>query len=342
MDRSPVDVWDGFLAALDTLGLRHSLEAASRVAGGPDFTGSIESVRVVVELKAVPGVADVLALERSGDGGAYKVLVARRVSAAVRHALSEAGMGYFDGRGHVRLWRPPLLVDTDVPGIVQQSGDRLLRLHVPSLLDVALAVLDGLAADGVRATAKLLNRSPGTVSKQLTALRAEHLVGDHREPTVPDLFDAVGEVWRPVRVPLAALPSPGHGPVNERMQLGLDDPSTPGWVLADVAAAAAWGAPVVLSGDAPRDFYVPDARTLRQARTLLGDAEFGRHACTVAVAPSPFVCRRRYDRSETLDEPFFAPSPVVAALDLAGDPGRGRETLELWSRSLGPEVRRVW
>lgn len=342
MDRSPVDAWDGFLETLLTLGLRHTLEAPSREGGGPDFTGSIEGVPVVVELKAVPGVADVLALERVGDGGAYKVLVARRVSAAVRHALSEAGMGYFDGRGHVRLWRHPLLVDTDVPAILQQPGARRLQLHVPSLLDVALAVLDGLAAEGVRATARLLNRSPGTVSKQLTALRAEHLVGDRAEPTVPDLFDAVAEVWGSVRVPLAALPSPGRGPVNERMQLGLDDPTAPGWVLADLAAAAAWGAPVVLSGDAPRDFYVPDARTLRQARTMLGDAEFGRHACTVAVAPSPFVCRRRYDRSETVNEPFFAPSPVVAALDLARDPGRGRETLELWSRSLSPEVHRVW
>jgi hypothetical protein len=81
---------------------------------------------------------------------------------------------------------------------------------------------------------------------------------------------------------------------------------------------------------------------LRQARTLLGDAEFGRHACTVAVAPAPYVCRVRHDRSDVFDSPWFAPSPVVAALDLATDPARGRETLELWSRKLAPEVRRVW
>ena len=99
---------------------------------------------------------------------------------------------------------------------------------------------------------------------------------------------------------------------------------------------------MVLSGDAPPDFYVPDVRVLRQARTLLGDATYGRHACTVAVAPAQYVCRRRYDRATYSTSPFFAPSPMVAALDLASDPARGREVLELWSRKLPPELHRVW
>jgi hypothetical protein len=334
---------EAFLAALAAVGLHASIRADAMSAVGWDATGSIEGVPVVVELKPVPAVADVLAIDRAESHGAYKVLVARRVSAAVREALTERDIGYFDARGRLRLWRRPLLIDTDVPAVNGLSAERRpLRLDVPSLLDVALAVLESSAAGGVRAMAKLVGRAPGTVSKQLAALRAAFLVGDDAEPMVPDLFDAVVDVWRPVRVPLAALPREGAGPVNERLQLGWDDPTGPGWVLADLLAAAAWGVPVVLAGDAPRDFYVPDARVLRQARTLLGDAEFGRHACTVAVAPAPFVCRRRYDRTETFNEPFFAPSPVIAALDLASDPGRGRETLDLWSRNLPPEVRRVW
>lgn len=98
----------------------------------------------------------------------------------------------------------------------------------------------------------------------------------------------------------------------------------------------------MLSGDAAPDFYVPDMGTLRLARTLLGDAEFGGHACTVAVAPAPFVCQHRYDRTHVFNNAFLAPSPVVAALDLAVDPARGRETLKVWSRNLPKEVRRVW
>lgn len=93
------------------------------------------------------------------------------------------------------------------------------------------------------------------------------------------LFNSVVDVLHPVRAPLADLPRAGGGATNDRLQLGFDDPDGPGWVLAGAFAAAAWGAPVVLSGDAPPDFYVPDTRTLRLARTLLGDAQFGSHAC---------------------------------------------------------------
>src|SRR5262249_47845546 len=161
-------------------------------------------------------------------------------------------------------------------------------------------------------------------------------------PMVPDLFEAVADVWHPVRVPLADRPREGAGRVNERLQLGFDDREGSGWVLADAAAAAGWGAPVVLSSGAPPDFYVPDRSVGAQARGLLGAAAYGRHACTVAAAPAPYVCRRRYDRSNTINSEFLLPSSVVAALDLAIDPARGRETLELWSRDLDPEIRRVW
>lgn len=210
------------------------------------------------------------------------------------------------------------------------------------MLDVALAALDGVAATGVRAAAARMERSPGTVSRHLAALRNSYLVSEQAEPTAPDLFEAVLDVWRPQRLPLADLPRPGAGPVNQRLQLGFEDPSGPGWTLAASSAVAAWGAPVALSGDAPPDFYVPDQSTLRHARMLLGEADFGRHACTVAVAPAPFVCRNRYDRSGVHNDPFLAPSAVVAALDLAADPARGRETLDLWSCGLLPEVHRVW
>lgn len=338
------EVWASFTSALDGLGLQASFQAEPSGATRWDAVGSIEGVPVVVELKAVPGVGDVLQLERVADApSAYRVLASRRVSAAVREALTVRDMGYFDARGHLRLWRRPLLVNTDVPALTSLAISRSpLRFDTASMLDVVLSVLDGSVARGVRATAELLGRSPGTVSKHLATLRSAHLVDEQGDPTVPDLFEAVVEVWHPVRSPLSDLPRPGAGPVNKRLQLGLDDVSQPGWVLADSFAAAAWGAPVVLSGDAPPDFYVPDVRVLRQARTLLGDADYGRHACTVAVAPAPYVCRRRYDRGDVFDNPFFAPSPVVAALDFASDPARGREMLELWSRDLPPGLRRVW
>jgi len=349
MDQSLIEVWEAFESALSSLGLDASFQFVSPGDVRWDAVGSIEGVPVVVKMKTVPLVGDVMAFDQVDTHGAYKILVGRRISATAREALSERDMGFFDGRGHVRLWRHPFLVDTQVPALLQvASGGRRLRFETASLLDVALAVLDGFAVGdestnrGVRATATMLGRSPGTVSKQLAVLRAAYLADDRSQPTVPDLFEAVVEAWHPVRVPLADLPQLGKGPINQRLQIGLDDPNTPGWVLADSFAAAAWGAPVVLSENVPPDFYVPDFRTLRYARTLFGDANFGRHACTVAVAPAPFVCRRRYDRSTVFNNPFRAPSPVVAALDLASDPARGREILQMWSRDLPSGVRRVW
>ncbi len=344
MDRSLADIWGAFVSAIDALGVDASFRMEEAGDLQWDAAGSIDGVPVVVELKAAPSVGDVFRLDHVATPlDAYRVLVARRVSAQVRQALADRDMGYFDGRGHLRLWRPPLRIDTDV-AVLGEVARRpaQLRLDVPSTLDVALAVLDGCAARGVRATARVLGRSPGTVSKQLGALRTAYLADEDGKPTVPDLFEAVVEVWQSERMPLADLPRPGGGAVNDRLQLGFDDVEGPGWVLSDSFAAAAWGAPVVLAGDAPPDFYVPDRRVLQQARTLLGDAPFGQHACTVALPPSPFVCRRRFDRSGVLNDSFLAPSPVVAALDLARDPARGREILELWTQSLPSEVRRVW
>ena len=345
MDRSLVEVWEGFLSTLEGVGLAASFPTAPESASGWDVVGLIEGVGVAVIVKSVPSTADISALVRRPVLGSYVVLVARRLSATMRADLAQHGIGFFDARGYLRLWRRPLLVDITMSPLESSDvgGSALLRLDTPSLLDVALGVLDGtIAAGGVRAAAAVLGRSPGTVSKLLAALRSGHLANADSEPTVPDLFDSVADVWHPIRVPLADLPRAGGGATNNRLQLGFDDLGGPGWVLADAFAAAAWGAPVVLSGDAPPDFYVPDPRTLRLARTLLGDAQFGRHACTVAVAPAPFVCRHRYDRTHVFNNPFMAPSPVVAALDLAVDPGRGRETLERWSVDLPQEVRRVW
>lgn len=337
------DLWEAFVTTLEALRLETSFRDDESHPAAADATGSIEGVPVVTAVRSAPSLGDVLAFEHAERGDAYKVLVARRLSAAVRAALVERDMGYFDGQGHLHLRRRPLLIDTEVdPVSPDLDAGRRLRFEVPSLLDVSLAVLDGVARLGVRQAAALVGRAPGTVSKQLAALRAAHLVGDRGDPTVPDLFDAVAQVWRPIRLPLARMPSPVQGAINDRLHLGLQAAHGSGWVLSDAYAAAAWGAPVVLAGDAPPDFYVPDAQVLRLARTLLGDADHGRHACTVAVAPAASVCRRRYDRSQISGDAFFAPSPVVAALDLAADPGRGRETLELWSRDLPEDVSRVW
>lgn len=341
MAQRTTETWERFVEALAALDVDTALTAPAGTSGW-DAVGTIEGVDVVIEVRSNPTLGDVLALAERDSAGAHKVLVADQLWEPVRSALRARDISFFDGRGHLRLWHRPLRIDSPVPTDVADSQSSRWRLDSPSALDVALAVLDGTAARGVRATAGALDRSPGTVSKRLADLRAGFLADEDGRPVVPALFEAVVAVWRPTRVPLADLPRPGAGPVNERLAVNLDDPGGPGWVLADVRAAAAWGAPIVVSGSTPPDFYVPDTGAAARARALLGDAEFGHRACTVAVAPCPSVCRRRFDRADVVDEPFLVPSPIIAALDLAIDPARGRETLELWSRNLPPELPRVW
>ncbi len=331
-----LELLQSFGTTLDVVGASHSM-SPSPAGSQWDRAGAIEGVPVVLEVRAVPTAGDVLALDRRPAGEAYKVVVARRISASVAEMLADRDIGFYDARGRVRLWRRPLLIDTSVASTGEQPARRL-RFDVPSLLDVALAVLDGTVACGVRAAASAIGRAPGTVSKQLAALRLESLVAGAGEPTIPDLFEAVVDAWLPERVPLAGAPTDG-APSTDRLRIGADDLEQPGWVLADLTAAAAWGAPVVLTGDSPPDFYVPDRASLAAARVYFGTAEHGRHACTVAAAPAPYVCLRRAKRPPWL---VPAPSPLVAALDLASDPARGRDTLERWSRDLPPELRRVW
>lgn len=342
MPAAAVNLLGEFLDALTVLGLEAQVEP-DRQDCGWDAAGWIDGVDVVVELKANPTVGDVLRVAQRDSAGAYKVLVAPNLWAPTREALDAHDVGWFDGRGHLRLWHRPLLVDAEVPTARPDRVDpSRWRIDSPSALDVALAVLDGTAATGVRTTAIALGRSPGTVSKQGAALRVRYLVDDGARPLVPALFDAVLDVWQPSRVALASLPAPRSGPVGERLGLRFDDTASPGWVLADAHAAAAWGAPVMHASDDPPDFYVPDSQAVARARALFGEAEYGQHACTVAVAPCPYVCRRRHDRALVTGVSYPAPGPVVAALDLAADPARGREILEAWSDDLPTELTRVW
>ncbi len=342
MRAGPKDVWEQFHVALDGLGLETHLEPVTAAGSEWDAKGSIEGVDVAVAVRVNPTTGDVLRLAQQNGAGAYKVLASRHLWTPAREVATAHGVGFFDGRGHLRLWHRPLLVDTAVPvvGPAPVNGSRW-RLDSPSALDVALAVLDGTAVSGVRTTASAIGRSPGTVSKQLAALRSRYLVDDSGEPLVPALFEAVLDEWHPAHVPLAGTPSSVAGATSEGLGIRFDDLDAEGWVLADTAAASAWGAPVVTTVDSPPAYYAPNASSVAKARALFGDATYGQHASTVAVAPCPYVCRRRVDRSAN-GQPLIAPSPVVAALDLASDPARGREILELWSRDLPPEVTRVW
>jgi hypothetical protein len=270
------------------------------------------------------------------------VVVADRITADARNTLNQAGWSWLDLRGHLRLIGPGLFVDSDVPASAEAGVERQGLIGQVSVELAALLLLDPTRRVGVREAAALLSRAPSSVSEAFAAMRAVGLVDENHRPAIPSLFWELAESWKPVSRDLASMPGPGGGRDNSALRLGFDDvESTVGWALTDSVAAAVYGAPVSIRAGHPPDFYVPDQATLRRAIHLLGTVETSSsRASRVRVAPVPLVCARRVDATTWAAEEWPLANPLFVALDLAQDPGRGREILDTWEpRNVG---NRVW
>ncbi|MGH3586741.1 MAG: hypothetical protein ACRDQ0_10500, partial [Pseudonocardia sp.] len=261
------------------------------------------------------------------------VVVADRITAEARQRLTRAGLGWLDLRGHLRLTGPGLLVDADVPASSAPVAERSGIVGDVGVELAALLLLDPGEPVGVRAAAAALSRAPSSISEAFRALNAAELVDVKRRPVVPELFWELASRWNPVSRDVASLPDLGRSPENDALRLSVDEVgTTTGWALTDTVAAAVFGAPVGMRADHPRDFYVPDQRTLRRAVQVLGPAiapssRLGR----VRLAPTPMVCARRIDATAWANERWPLANPLFVALDLAQDPGRGREILDGWT-----------
>jgi hypothetical protein len=244
-------------------------------------------------------------------------------------------------RGHLRIVGHGLFVDTDVPTLKKTTGRTdPLAGHV-GIEVAAHLLLEPDKPATVRGIAGALNRAPSSVSEVLTSMHAASLTDAQRKPVVPELFWELATHWRPDQGDVQAVPTAGDGATNTALKIGLDDIKGTGWALTDTVAAVAYGAPVSIRSDHPRDFYVPDQATLRRALRLLEPApDHSTRAATIRVAPVPMICTQRVDATDWANEIWPLALPLFVALDLAQDPGRGREILDGWTP---PEQwRRVW
>jgi hypothetical protein len=265
---------------------------------------------------------------------AVRLVIADRVTAGGRDQLNQGGWSWLDLRGHLKMTGPGLFVDADVPALAKPRPARQGLTGQVGIELAALLLLDPTRRIGVRAAAVELTRSPSSISGAFAAMHAAGLVDTNRAPAVPELFWELAEHWKPLGEDVASIPTEDRGRDNSVLHLGLDDAeSTTGWALSDTVAAARYGAPVSMRADHPRDFYVPDQSTLRRAVRLLGHAATpAERGGRVRVAPVPLVCTRRIDGTlRDIDEHWPLANPLFAALDLAQDPGRGREILALWT-----------
>ncbi|WP_146221025.1 transcriptional regulator [Mycolicibacterium moriokaense] len=269
------------------------------------------------------------------------VLVADRVTEAARAILQDAGWGWLDLRGQLHVAAPGTYIHADIQPLrghtasTDPFGGRAgLEVSVELLLNPTDSV-------GVRSLASRIGRAPSTVSEVLARLRSASLVDAAQRPMIPDLFWSLASAWRSTSADASSLPSMRDRPLLEALRIRLDDEAAAGWALTDTTAAAIYGAPIGARKDHPPDFYVPDMRTLRRATQVLGPAaDPSARAATLHAAPVAAACLDRVRGTSTLDNHWPLARPLFVALDLAQDPGRGREILDQWNP---PEPwARVW
>ena len=343
------DAVDAVIAALATVGI------TAQTSGGheaTDLAADVNGVRLGLDVKAaatvtpesLPRYLRQSTVPRRPNVAARtpvaRLLAADRIVPAARQILRDAGWSWLDLRGHLRLSAPGVLVDTDVPAALRVAGPVTLFPGKVSL-EVACALLRAPERTAsVRQLARDLGRSPSSVSAAVNALREAQLVDNDGRPVTPELFWEAAGAWRPATAAIARIAPLGDPAIATALRTSFADPATTGWALTDTVAAAAYGAPAGVRADYPPDFYVPDAATARRAETLLGaPASDDVREATIKIAPVAQACAHRFPASPQRPGWPLA-HPLFVALDLAADPGRGREILEGWDPPH--EATRVW
>lgn len=321
-------------AVLEELGVEYRAPGDPH---GPDLELA-GGVGVDVKTSSRPTVSR---LERLGIGrpttGTVMVLVADQIDPGARKALKDAGWGWLDRTGHLRIMAGPVQLDRPVPSLAGPDPQPPDPLRRPTGLAVAIELLGSDQPTPVRTLARTAGVSIAAAHATLGELRSSGLVTEGR-PRHPDLFWAVADRWLLRWFPLVSEPTtqlPNSAHVLLRMR--LDEPHLAGWAEVGDRAAQRSGARVAAEG--PRRFYLPDRRSLTWTLRTWGEASEERSAsCFVAVPPTSHATTGRVD-----DEGNWPRArPIVVALDLASDGNpRSREILDAWSPPP-EELRRVW
>ncbi len=329
--------------ALQALG-HQTAEAAPDAAW--DLTVSIDGIEVPILVKAASVVTPEVVARMVAAPEKRRKLVARvavgdLITLPAQGVLRDAGWGWLDRRGHLVLRAKGVHIDADVPADTRPStGQAQKRISGAAAISWAVSLL--IAPDdppSMREVARRASLSHSAIVAAAKRLKDAALVRADGRPLVPELFWAVAEEWHPTPVALAQLPPAGDAGTYGALGVNLEA-DEPGWAVAGTVGAVAWGAPVVIGSAYPPDFYVPSAVELRQATLRLGEApRYEDRACTVAVAPTPLVCARRFDRDSSEWGGWRFAHGLFAALDLARDQARGAEILDDWKPE---DFTRVW
>lgn len=248
---------------------------------------------------------------------AMGIVVADRISEAGRKVLRDAGWGWLDRRGHVRVWTSGLRLEAPTsPG---EAPPRSTNLWTTVGLEVALwALCHPEHPVTARRVAPKIGRSVGAAHDMIQRFTDAGLIGraTHR-PLLPELFWETAarwpdDGWLGLPLELAA--------VSERL-------GVPTLIRVDERAATIGGANIAAAGELPARAYVVGPAVIRRARALANRDEPTRsHLRLAPVTWMPVNEELTPDN----DHPWRIAHPMVCALRLAADPARGREIVENW------------
>lgn len=295
---------------------------------------------VKIEVKAASrptiGRLQRLGLDRR-EPNTMTVLVADQLDPGVRKALKDAGWGWLDRTGHLRLIAGPVQIDRPIPSLIGPEPAPADPLGRPTGMAVGLELLTIHERRSTRALAQAASVSVASAHATLTELADAGLVVDGRARH-PDLFWAIADRWhlrwfRLGEGPIADIP-PG---TQTLLRMRLDELESSGWAQVGDGPGQAFGAPVASEG-LPR-FYLPDQRALTWALRTWGEVTHDRSAsCLIAVPPTRHATESRID----VGDAWPSAPPLVVALDLAADGSpRSRDILDNWT-DLPDGTRRVW
>jgi hypothetical protein len=307
----PHELLDEVAVALAAMGVSCRVDGDALVVDG-------NRIVVLVVARAHPTPADLRQLVHDHRGRMPAVVVADRISDAGRAVLRDAGWGWLDRRGHLRLWASGARVDADVPG-VERERHGPANLWTPVGLEIALAALiEPTQPITARRVAPRIGRSVGAVHELLARFERDGLIGPNSHlPLLPELFWETAANWPDQQwTPLAANVTE----VGET--LGADVV-----VRVDERAATLGGARIASAGDLPARCYLTSPAAMRRARQLID-----RELPTRTWVRTPPVRWLPLNDDVLADDehPWQVAHPIVCALRLAVDPSRGREIVEAW------------
>ncbi|MGQ0826658.1 MAG: hypothetical protein ACT4OX_16795 [Actinomycetota bacterium] len=324
----------------DTDDVQAVIEALARV-GVPASAGrggrlNIDGVHRRVELQRMAVVTPAIARGlRKPAKEVLGIVIADRISEEARRELAASDWGWVDRRGHVQLRAKGLRIAAEIAPLgAAPASARFASVFPPVGIEVALALLKEPERDWVvKDVAAAVGRAAGGVSERLRALRDAGLVDRRNHPMRPELFWELVASWHERALGLATFPGLS-GSFEQLSWLGLPVD----WVLTDTQAALFLGAPLLVSGEGPPDFYLPAPSIVDLALSHFGPAR-GEPAAT--VRPIRYAGIHEAVPFRSTPAGFRVAHPVVVALDLAQDRARGREIVEGWDPSpVG--VERVW